>query len=857
MNTHSHLFKVIAQLLIGVMCGQPLLSLAADLRVDLNAGGYTQITQAGNGVPIVNIATPKGNGLSHNKFADYNVDKQGLILNNSTDKFTHTELGGIIVGNSQLHGQSARLILNEVTGGRASQLKGYTEVAGKQAHVVIANPHGITCDGCGFINTPHATLTTGKPIIEQDQLKRYDVNGGQVEITGAGLNASNISQFDLITRSAKINAELHANQLNIITGRNSVNAQTLAATAKENSQTDKPSLAIDSSALGGMYAGAIRLVGTEAGVGVKLAGDMAASAGDIQIDTTGKLTLAHLSAKQQINASAQGVELTKQVYAGDKVKFNADTLTNKSNLLAANGIDLIVNEIDNQGLIEAGLGEDNTLNGTADIRIKSTELKNTGSVIASRHIQIDSKRKLSNTAGSLVADGGLTVTTNQLDNQQGLITAVGTVDVSAQQINNRNQGEISSQVQLTVSADTLDNRDSGRVLSNAALNLNVQQINNTDGVVDTQGNLNIAAQSIDNSSGHIVGDGGVRIISDRLDNQAGGLILSHGTLEATVKTLTNQQGALVADAGVHLKGQALNNAAGRINSQNSVQLDYTELNNTQGLVVAGNDLTIGAQIVENAQGELSAGQTLALDTQLLKQKKGQILSAGKMRLSAQILDNTGQGLISAGTDLTIEADQLDNQEQGTVMSDGVLSIQARQLNNNGKGLLASKELLQVQTDRLDQHSQGELISGKAIQLNLSGGDLNNSQGGLIYAPQLQLQRVALLNNSQGGEISTVENLDLNAAQLNNSGGLINSGKTLQVRVEGIINNTVQGLLSAGQDLQISALSLDNSQKGILIANGDLSLLANQQVNNSQNGTILANGKLQLSSADLKNTHSGL
>src|SRR5699024_2662238 len=441
---------------------QALVTIAAEVRVDTKGGGNTQNTQAGNGVPVVNIATPNGKGLSHNKFTDYNVAKQGLILNNSTDKFTQTQLGGIILGNSKLNGKSAQIILNEVTGGQVSQLKGYTEVAGKQAHVVVANPHGITCNGCGFINTPHATLTTGKPIVEQGQLKHYDVAGGYIEIAGAGLNASNISQFDLITRSAKINAELHGNDLNIITGRNSVDAQTLTATAKADHPTGKPNLAIDSSALGGMYAGAIRLVGTEAGVGVKLAGDMAASAGDIQIDASGKLTLARVSAKQQIQASGQEIELTEQVYASDKIKITADTLTNSSNLLAANAIDLAAHKIDNQGLIEAGLRADNRLNKSADIRIKSTELNNTGSVIASRHLQIDGKEKVTNRAGRLVGNTGLTVTTKQLDNQQGLISAVGTVAVTAEQIDNRQQGEISSQQQLTVKADQLDNRDQGR-----------------------------------------------------------------------------------------------------------------------------------------------------------------------------------------------------------------------------------------------------------------------------------------------------------------------------------------------------------------------------------------------------------
>jgi len=29
----------------------------------------------------------------------------------------------------------------------------------------VANPYGITCNGCGFINTPNVTLTTGKPMV--------------------------------------------------------------------------------------------------------------------------------------------------------------------------------------------------------------------------------------------------------------------------------------------------------------------------------------------------------------------------------------------------------------------------------------------------------------------------------------------------------------------------------------------------------------------------------------------------------------------------------------------------------------------------------------------------------------------
>ena len=899
MNTHSRLFKVTAHTLISVMWLQPLCSLAAGVRVDASAGGHTYMTQAGNGVPMVIIAKPNEKGLSHNKFIDYNVDQQGLILNNSTEKFTQTLLSGTIIGNGYLQGQPAQLILNEVNGGQASQLKGYTEVAGHQAHVVVANPHGITCDGCGFINTPHVSLASGQPVIEQGQLSRYDVTGGQIEIAGAGLNATNISQFDLITRSAKINAELHANELNIITGRNSVDAQTLATTAKVEHPEDKPSFAIDSSALGGMYAGAIRLVGTEMGVGVNLAGDMASSAGDIKIDTSGKLTLTRVSAAQQLTVNAQEVDLTQQVYAGDQVKVQAEKLTNQSNLFAANDIELSVEQVDNHGLIEAGLRADNTLSATADIRIKGTTLNNNGSVIASHHLQIDSTERVSNKAAYLVADAGLTVRTQQLDNQQGLITATGTVEVSAQHIDNRNQGELSSQQQLMVNTEVLDNREGGRVISEADLSIvaheldnrqsgivvadnnltvrarhldnsaqgvikgtqtlaitadslnnhgggrvlsgtdlhfDVQRLNNSGGVLDAQSLLSINAHFIDNMHGQIVGNNGVRINSDSLDNRADGLLLSHGVLEATVNQFNNQQGTVIADAGVTLQGHTLNNDRGRIASPNNVRLDHAQLNNTQGVIAAGRELTVTAQTIDNANGELSAGRALTLGTQLLQQSQGQILSAGEMNLTAQVLDNSGQGLISAGTALNIQAERLDNQQLGTVSSDGVLNIEAKQLNNYDQGLLLSKGLLHAQLNQLDQHHNGELISSEAIYLNLSNGHLNNSQG---------------------GEISTPNDLVLNAQQLNNAGGLISSGHTLQLRVEGIIDNTLQGLLSAGHDLQVSGETLNNSQKGMLVAKGDLLLQVNKQLNNSQEGAVLADGQLQIATAALNNSNSGV
>mgnify|MGYP006199188575 CR=1 FL=1 len=158
-----------------------------------------QITQdqAANGVPVVNIATPGQSGISHNTYTRFDVDRQGLILNNSGQP-VNTQLSGYIPGNPNLHSAGARLILNEVSGHLPSQLKGYMEIAGQKAEMIIANPAGITCNGCGFINTPNVTLTTGKPVIDQTgQLKSYQVDGGAVTIDVARDHADGLAHLRL------------------------------------------------------------------------------------------------------------------------------------------------------------------------------------------------------------------------------------------------------------------------------------------------------------------------------------------------------------------------------------------------------------------------------------------------------------------------------------------------------------------------------------------------------------------------------------------------------------------------------------------------------------------------------------
>jgi filamentous hemagglutinin len=158
-------YRVCGASILLACCFAILSSQAPGAGIEASGETNTTLDKAANGVTVVNIANPNKRGLSHNKYQRFNVDKSGLILNNSDQNYVDTRLGGMIVGNARLQAP-ARVIFNEVTSTRRSALEGYTEVAGQRADIVIANPNGISINGAGFINSSRVTLTTGIPSID-------------------------------------------------------------------------------------------------------------------------------------------------------------------------------------------------------------------------------------------------------------------------------------------------------------------------------------------------------------------------------------------------------------------------------------------------------------------------------------------------------------------------------------------------------------------------------------------------------------------------------------------------------------------------------------------------------------------
>ncbi|MGU2350594.1 DUF637 domain-containing protein [Pseudomonas aeruginosa] len=896
MDIRSPLNQCIALSLAGILFLNPIVATAAGLALDKAAGGNTGLGQAGNGVPIVNIATPNGAGLSNNHFRDYNVGANGLILNNATGKTQGTQLGGIILGNPNLKGQAAQVILNQVTGGNRSTLAGYTEVAGQSARVIVANPHGITCQGCGFINTPRATLTTGKPIMDGQRLERFQVDGGDIVVEGAELNVGNLEQFDLITRSAKLNAKLYAKNLNIVTGRNDVQADSLQATPRAADGSEKPQLAIDSSALGGMYAGAIRLVGTEQGVGVKLAGDMAASGGDIRIDASGKLSLAQASSQGDLKITAQAVELNGKTYAGGSAEIrSAEELVNRQSLAARERIALDAARLDNAGVIEAGVEPDERRNARGDLELRSGTLRNAGSLVASRALEAKASQALDNQGGSLkgatvrvdaghldnrggklLAEGELRVEASSLDNRQdgllqsrdravvktrgdldnrgGQVIGLNDLEVGAATLDNGQQGLLGSQQSTRVSAQALVNRGDGEV-SGKRVEARVGSLDNRGGKLIGDDLLVVASGAIDNRLGLFSAANRLDLRARSLDNSGKGTLSSRGGLEVSLGGLLDNrdEGNLLSQGAQRVTvGQLDNRAGGLLSSRSELNVHGASLDNRGGVLVADAGLSATGGAFDNRDGGSASGKAgVRVEVASLRNDQGgKLLSDGRLDLAANAVGNAG-GRIAAKGDLQATLGSL-AQQGGELVSEKTLKVAADTLDNSQSGLIAANGGIAIEARQVDNRA-GEISSTSKVAVN-AREQLDNRGGKVIGDSGLRLTVQRLLNQAKG-VLAGRDGLSLDGGELfNGDGGRLDSQNGLSVSLGGVLHNQGGALVSEGS-LTARAARLDN-RGGTFSSAGALALTSQAALDN-QGGRLLSDAGVTLKGASLDNSRSGV
>ncbi|WP_263055921.1 hemagglutinin repeat-containing protein [Pantoea agglomerans] len=848
--------RLLSYLICSLIAFQPLLPAFSAAIAPVTPG--TKVDAAGNGVPVINIATPNAAGLSHNQYQNYNVGQEGLILNNATGRLTQTQLGGLVQNNPNLKaGQEARAIINEVVGANHSQLQGYTEVAGKAANVMVANPYGITCNGCGFINTPNVTLTTGKPQLDaQGNLQSLEVTKGAISIEGKGLDGSQADAVSIIARATEINAGIHAKDLNVTLGANRVGADgRVTPIAGEGAA---PAVAVDTGALGGMYANRIHLVSSENGVGVNL-GNLNARQGDMVLDAQGRLSVNNSLTSGTLTAKGSSIALQGEHKAGGNVALTAqqDIALNGASLGSDASLDLnsqgsitlkgsSVKAGQNVRLSGANLSVDNSSSGSAvdALQLSATsQLDNAGQLAAAKTLDIQAAQ-IAN-SGSLTSNGDVQVRTNTLQ-QNGKLLAQGknTLAVSGQ-LTNRDEISGSS---LNIQSGTLDN--SGKLISTGDATITANRLNQ-DGIFSAQGNAlfsvadtfsnsgNLVSQRLQidaptlNNSGEMVSHGDAVINSDTL--QQNGSITARGDAQLTARGRLENQGAISSQNALILNsaqlrnmgsltapnltltagqisnggllqgsnqlslhaGQLDNLAAGTISSDNDFALNLPQLNNS-GLITSGKTLVVSGDQLNNS-GEINAASLSARYGHLDNQLGGKLLASDPLQLHGDVLTN--QGIIAAAA-LNSDVSQINN--SGTLQGDKAVSLQGSGLTNSGTLLSAGQ--LSVKQQTLENSG---LMQGKQLTLN---ADRWQNSGNALSEADADLQSDTLVNS---GKILGQQGIALKANHTDNSGWLIAQALTLR---GDMINS---GLIQGNQQVTLAGDQLDNQQGGQLLSDGIL------------------------------------
>ena len=807
--------KLTAALLLNVFS----FSILADgLQVDPNSRYNTSLDRAQNGVPVVNISTPNGRGVSINEFLEYNVGREGQVLNNA-DNIGRSHLAGIINANPNLGpNQAANLILLQVNGANRSQIEGYIEALSRQkVNVILSNENGIYLNGAGTINIKNFIPTTGRVKLKDGDVIGIDVEKGRVVIGANGFDATNTDYVNVIAKAMELQGNLVGNKVDVTLGENTVDSSGTVT-----SKNGINSVAIDASNLGSMYAGQIKIVSTDKGAGVNSNGLIYSRDTKLEITGDGKINVAKIK--------GNGIEINGTEYAQSELASSDK------------GININAAKIKLSGETQAN--SDINLNGNVENKsnIYSGGNLNTADMISSGNINVSGNITAGNFKNSLatVLSGG-NFNVKNLDNS-GNIQVSGITDINGKF---DNTGALTSVKRISVLGNVAS---TGNILTNedltakntvtsgtvAAKNLKVDNLTN-DGKISANGNL--LAKDIKNT-GEILAVGKI----------SGNSFVTSGKVQTNealdINGFLDNIGTVGAAKDITVAGNVLNSGEILTNG------DFTSKNmDTSGTVVSNNLRTGNLQ----NDGKIVANKDLTAKN---VSSTGDITVVGK--ISADSLKSSGA--LRTNEDLSING-RFDN--GGTVETSKNVIVSG-DINNTGKilasgnlsgkntvstGVIASKN---VNVDNLK--NDGKVIAGENITARKVTNTGDIAAAGTVSSDDMTISGTVKSNKTvtvagkleNDGTIETAEDVKV-------SGNIRNTGK---IASNG--NLTGKDTINSGtiSSKNVTAGNLQNDGK--IIANGDLKA---KNVKNTKDitavgtvssddlvtsGNVRANGKITVS-----------
>ena len=780
----------------------------ANLVVDPNSTYNTKVDESRNGVPIVNISTPNDRGVSINEFKEYNVDEKGQILNNA-DNVGRSYLGGLINANPNLApNQAANLIILQVNGSNRSQIEGYLEALSRQkVDVILANENGLYINNSGTINIKNFTATTGKLNLKDGDFVGIDVEKGNVLIGPKGFNGNNTDYVDIIAKTLELRGNIVANNLNIKTGSNDKNSSN--------------TLAIDASELGGMYAGVIKIVSTDKGVGVNSDSFIVSKDKKLEITADGQIKINKVQAK--------GIDIKGKEYVQKDLTYSDGDISIKADKIKLAGTGMSGNKVSLNGDVE------NSSNISAKENLNSKNFSNTGLVQVNDKIEVlgnvnNTGEILTNnsftakdvkTTGKLISKDNINV--SNLENS-GVITSNNKLNIDGKL---NNAGEIQITDNIVVNGNV---ENTGEILTNGSFTS--KDIKNKK---ELSANKDIRVSKLENT-GNVLTNSKISINGD---------LTNTGELKAldsiSVTENTTNDGSILTNK--NFSTSDLTNNKKIIVKE---KIDTKNLKNT-GTIASGDNFTINGNFensnnIETADLDLTGNKLTnsgSIKADNISANVTNVANSGKILSSNNIVFSNAQKLQNTNDILAIKNIQANNtiiENDGKIASNNKIMLNNSSIKNTKK---ITSDTIEMKNNRSFDNT-GEIIGNNVVLT--SENNLN------FYGKVQGNQNLSIIgkNIENNGEIIGTGLANITSTNFTNNGELTAQVLTVDAKNGKLTNNNI----ISGEEITLSAKNIENND--LISSAKNITLKADEKILNNSNKTIYTSGKLSISGKEIEN-----